>query len=393
MPVIKNNLYYELTTETQTKPVSAVKIQLDVLDGCVHACPGCFVHRRGNAPEQNHLKECREFVKRITDKGILVDEVLIGPTDCLSSENFYDVMQDSDLLAMINENSPILAFTTTFLEKDLGYLKRWIDFLHTNINTDTEIEVGIATNPMMYDNKEYINQLKRCIAYIDNNLKHECTYTFIVNIRQYDLDYEKIHDFVVKEFETTIDFIPSVSRSHKPNIILRTLNQFNAFFEALPEDTHLNNIMVDHSHAGHNYTVLNFKKGKWYLSPFMYENMALYDEQFEVKDLDDAYYKTLTQIERAKGTECENCDMFFSCYNRKVILLRDYLGVDTCIAPKENMIKNIYNYNKSAAEMYNWEGYSVEADKQGYRKKFLVTEEGDERLEEIKKVYHANRKG
>jgi hypothetical protein len=174
---------------------------------------------------------------------------------------------------------------------------------------------------------------------------------------------------------------------------LRTLNQFNAFFESLPEDTHLNNIMVDHSHAGHNYTVLNFKRGKWYLSPFMYENMALYDEQFEVKDLDEAYYKTLTQMQRAKGTECENCDLFFSCYNRKIILLRDYLGVDTCIAPKENMMKNIHNYNKSADEMYNWNGYSVEADKQGYRKKFLVTEDGDERLEDIKKVYHANRKG
>ena len=53
----------------------------------------------------------------------------------------------------------------------------------------------------------------------------------------------------------------------------------------------------------------------------------------------------------------------------------------------------MHNYNKSAAEMYNWNGYSVEADKQGYRKKFLVTEDGDERLEDIKKVYHANSKG
>lgn len=393
MPVIKNNLYYELTTETQTKPVSAVKIQLDVLDGCVHACPGCFVHRRGNAPEVDHLKDCRNFVKRITDVGVLVDEILIGPTDCLSSENFYEVMSNTDLLSMINENSPILAFTTTFLEKDLTHLDRWITFLHDNVNTDTEIEIGIATDPMRYKDILYIQQLKRCIAYVDQHLKHECTYTFIVNIRNYDLDYEQIHDFVVKQFDTTIDFIPSVSRSHKASIILPTLNQFNEFFEALPEDTHLNNIMVDHTHAGHNYTVLNFKGGQWYLSPFLYENMALYDNMFAVNNLDEAYDLTVSQVDRAKGTVCENCDLFFSCYNRKIILLRDYLGTKECIAPKQNMLKNIHNYNKSAAEMYDWTGYTVEGDKQGYRKKFLITKDGDERLDEIRKVYHVNRKG
>lgn len=103
MPLIKNNLYYELTTETQTKPVSAVKIQLDVLDGCHHKCPGCFVHRRGNASDEHQLDKAKDFIRSITDQGILVDEMLIGPTDFLASENFYEVMPH--LLDIINENS------------------------------------------------------------------------------------------------------------------------------------------------------------------------------------------------------------------------------------------------------------------------------------------------
>ena len=88
MPLIKNNLYYEMTTETQTKPVSAVKIQMDILDGCHHKCPGCFVHRRGNASDKSQVYMAKEFIRDITDQGILVDEILIGPTDFLASENF-----------------------------------------------------------------------------------------------------------------------------------------------------------------------------------------------------------------------------------------------------------------------------------------------------------------
>lgn len=144
--------------------------------------------------------------------------------------------------------------------------------------------------------------------------------------------------------------------------------------------------MVDHSHGGMNYTVLNYKKGEWYLSPFMYENMAIYHDMFKVDNFNSVNGMVEQQIESAKGTECEDCPLFFSCYNRKIIMLRDYLGVDRCIAPKENMLNNIHNYNAPAQTMYQWDGYSVENDKQGYRKKFLVTTDDDPELERIKDI-------
>tara|TARA_Y100001937_G_scaffold113203_1_gene161635 strand:- start:10223 stop:11380 length:1158 start_codon:yes stop_codon:yes gene_type:complete len=381
MPLIKNNLYYELTTETQTKPVSAVKIQMDVLDGCHHKCPGCFVHRRGNASSIDQLAHAKKFVKSITDQGILVDEILIGPTDFLASENFYEVMPE--LEDMINDNSPILAFVSTLIDGDIVQFCDWIT---ERINLDTEIEIGIATNPHKFSEKNYLQNIKDKLYYIDKNLEHEVTYTFVVNIRDYGLDYTALHDKTVKEFSTILDFIPSVSRSHKPNIILNTLTKFNEYFNDISKDTKLNNIMVDHSHAGMNYTVLNYKRGDWFLSPFMYENMAIYDDSLKVQSFDDVVPITETQINKAKGTECEHCPLFFSCYNRKIILLRDYLGVKHCIAPKENMLNNIHNYNAPAQTMYKWDGYSVENDKKGYRKKFLVTKDNDPELERIKSI-------
>ncbi len=387
MPLIKNNLYYELTTETQTKPVSAVKIQLDVLDGCHHKCPGCFVHRRGNASDEHQLDKAKDFIRSITDQGILVDEMLIGPTDFLASENFYEVMPH--LEDIINENSPILAFVSTLIDGDI---ERFCKYITNNINFDTEIEIGIATNPHKFFNEDYIQHVSEILQYIDKNLQHEVTYTFVVNIKDYGLDYEALHDQAVKRFDTILDFIPSVSRSHKANIILKTLDEFNEYFSTWHRESKLNNIMVDHSHAGMNYTVLNYKRGDWYLSPFMYENMAIYDDMFKVKTFDDAIRITEEQIDRAKGTECEECPMFFSCYNRKIISLRDYLGVDRCIAPKENMMNNIHNYNGPAQTMYEWDGYSVENDKKGYRKRFLVTEDNDPELERIRNISYVKTK-
>ena len=381
MPLIKNNLYYEMTTETQTKPVSAVKIQLDVLDGCHHKCPGCFVHRRGNSSDKNQLENAKQFIRSITDQGILVDEILIGPTDFLASENFFDVMPD--LLDIINENSPILAFVSTLIDGDI---EGFCEFITGYVNLDTEIEIGIASNPYKFFDKDYLQHISDMLYYIDQNLEHEVTYTFVVNIRDYDLDYSELHRYAVEKFDTILDFIPSVSRSHKAKIILETLDKFNDYFNVLAKDTNLNNIMVDHSHAGINYTVLNYKRGEWYLSPFMYENMAIYHEMFKIDSFEDVVPMVEDQIRRAKGTECENCELFFSCYNRKIILLRDYLGVDRCIAPKKNMLNNIHNYNGPAQEMYKWEGYSVENDKKGYRKKFLVTTDDDPELERIKDI-------
>ena len=202
MPIIKNNLYYELTTETQTKPVSAVKIQLDVLDGCHHKCPGCFVHRRGNASEVHQLESAKEFIKEITDKGILVDEMIIGPTDFLASENFYEVMPH--LVDIVNENSPILAFVSTLIDGDIP---RFCQFLKDNINLDTEIEIGIATNPHKFMSLDYMSNIQSKLKYLDENIDHEITYTFVVNIKDYGIDYHELHEHAFKCFDTILDFM------------------------------------------------------------------------------------------------------------------------------------------------------------------------------------------
>jgi len=381
MPIIKNNLYYELTTETQTKPVSAVKIQMDVLDGCEHNCSGCFVNRRNNAPSINDLEEFSRFVKEITDAGLLVDEILIGPTDVLSSSNTFDVLSNKHLLKTINDNSPILAFVTTLM----GDPEEFCEFIVKNINLDTEIEIGIATQPDLLMDLNYGQEIKAKLKVLDG-LPHDLTYTFILNIDEYDVDYEKLHKHVVKQFDTTFDLIPSIARSKNKEKILFKLKQLNKYYDSLKTGNDANNIMVDHSHSGMNFKVLNFKKGGWWLSPFLYENMAIYDDLFKVRSIPDLHIKVVSQY--AYASVCSSCEFLNSCASRSTPRLMKFLGTDKCICPKENMLKHMHEYNGPASKMYDWKDYTVDKDKNGYRKKFLVHDERAEELKTLEGIYN-----
>lgn len=381
MPIIKNNLYYELTSETQTKPVSAVKIQMDVLDGCEHNCSGCFVNRRNNAPSDDNLESFSKFVKEITDLDILVDEILIGPTDVLSSSNTFDVLSNKHLLKTINDNSPILAFVTTLM----GDPKKFCEFIVKNINIDTEIEIGIATQPDLLMDLNYAEGIKCKLKTLDE-LPHDVTYTFILNIDEYDVDYERLHKHVVKQFDTTFDLIPSIARSKNKEKILFKIKNLNEHYNYLKTGSQANNIMVDHSHSGMNFKVLNFKKGGWWLSPFLYENMAIYDELFKVSSISDLHAKVVHQY--SYEDECSSCDFINSCVARSIPRLMKFLGTDRCICPKENMIRHLYEYNRPASKMYDWKDYTVDKDKSGYRKKFLVHDSEAEELKALGEIYN-----
>jgi hypothetical protein len=55
------------------------------------------------------------------------------------------------------------------------------------------------------------------------------------------------------------------------------------------------------------------------------------------------------------------------------------------------MLNNIHNYNGPAQTMYEWDGYSVENDKNGYRKKFLVTKDDDPELERLRNISYVSK--
>ena len=68
-----------------------------------------------------------------------------------------------------------------------------------------------------------------------------------------------------------------------------------------------------------------------------------------------------------------------------------FLETDKCICPKESMIRSKHVSSFAAKNMYDWSDYSVESDKEGYRKKFLVHEGNIEDLHRLKVIYETRR--
>ena len=395
MPIIKNNLYYEVTSETVTKPVSAVKIQLDILNTCVHDCPGCYVDKKNNFIAAEDIRDISNFIKGIVECGILVDEILIGPTDFSSSANLVELLSNTDFIDLINDNGPILAFTSSFVNLNEVNFRKFCSFVNDKITNNTEIEMGIAIDPkkFLFDS-DYNTEIKKNIEYL-NILENSVTYTFLVNIDDYEIEFVSIFEKAYSEYDTTIDFIPSIARSGDKEKLLRAIQSLNEFYDKVGQSRVINNIMVDHSHGGMNYQVVNWRKstpykpGKWYLSPFLYENMAIYDEFWEIKEFSDITVKVESQLNT--DTECNGCEFFFSCYNRKIQLLQDYIGTTECIVSKDNLMLHKDTSLGCADSMYQWDGYTNEKDRNGYRDKFLVHENNLHEIEKIEEIYNANK--
>lgn len=370
MPVLRDNLLtYEIVTEIKSKPVSAIKVILDVLDNCEHSCSGCYVNRRNNACTDDELMGMCEFIEGFTSNGILLDEIAMGPTDFLSSSNLYAVLKNPHVLKMLNRNSSILLFTSPLAYSSDNDIDEFCDFVMANINDNTEIEISI---PMSAENITDLNFIQKTKEKIDrfDCLPHGVTYVVLLNMElSNDVDYEALHKSVMSHFGTTMDLIPSIARSKNKNKLKKVIDVVNEYFNQLPVKNSANNVMVDHAHAGPNYKTLSFKKGEWFIAPFLYENMTINDEIFRVDDIDEVHRKMVSQYSRANKV-CSSCEFLPSCCSRGIIMLIDYLDTDKCICPKVNMRNHLNVFDKTAMKTYNWDGYTVDLDKNGYRKKF-----------------------
>ena len=84
---------------TAISAMSQYKIQpnLEILEGCSYMCPGCFVKRKGNwSPYSVHLfwELANELIGR---EDVVLDDLVIGPTDFYGAENLETIIEDVKL--------------------------------------------------------------------------------------------------------------------------------------------------------------------------------------------------------------------------------------------------------------------------------------------------------
>lgn len=363
---------------TSISSMSQYKIQvaLEILEGCSYMCPGCFVKRKGNW----NPKSIDMFHQLATElegrEDIVLDDLVIGPTDFYGAENLLYVINDVKLaeaiLMMPKDNRNVqhnCSILGSLSEKDIATKIKQIEAsLLGKVVEAWDVQIAIDINRLLDDVDYRIALEDRLRTFDESSLNFEIS--MATNIVQgiEDRIYEAI-DLVRNEYNTVIEILPSVVRSfdHGPKHGEK-LFEWNEMLSRLASDpkrfkSKFHFLQGDLSHKAINYTVVNIHQGKFFMSPFIYENAQIYSEAFLIStyqqqlSLVDSilYHKEMFvkwQIEKSSAKECGTCKYLNICAHRLVPRV-----MDTAFANRSECI-----LNKDVIALFDYEVYD------GYRK-------------------------
>ena len=104
-------------------------------------------------------------------------------------------------------------------------------------------------------------------------------------------------------------------------------------------------------HEGKDWDIF-YKSGKLYMTPFLLEGLASFDEAYQVKDswTFEGLYNTylsgfLEQLDWASNNEtCKNCQLVPDCAERGIHTLMKISNINECISPAKKLEDNIVWY-------------------------------------------------
>lgn len=358
---------------TSISSMSQYKIQvaLEILEGCSYMCPGCFVKRKGNW----NPKSIDMFHQLATElegrEDIVLDDLVIGPTDFYGAENLLYVINDVKLaeaiLMMPKDNRNVqhnCSILGSLSEKDIATKIKQIEAsLLGKVVEAWDVQIAIDINRLLDDVDYRIALEDRLRTFDESSLNFEIS--MATNIVQgiEDRIYEAI-DLVRNEYNTVIEILPSVVRSfdHGPKHGEK-LFEWNEMLSRLASDpkrfkSKFHFLQGDLSHKAINYTVVNIHQGKFFMSPFIYENAQIYSEAFLIStyqqqlSLVDSilYHKEMFvkwQIEKSSAKECGTCKYLNICAHRLVPRV-----MDTAFANRSECI-----LNKDVIALFDYEVY------------------------------------
>jgi len=355
--MIENNFYELMSNAEDIKQMDFV-LNLEVLHGCLHHCDGCFVNRN-KAPLADDLKNALQIAREMNDKGFRFREVVLGPTDLFSSENIEKTLNDPDFHALMNIH-PITRITSaSMFETPLERIKEIFAILDNDevYRRDMIMEflVPMDVEKLLYRDEAYYNHIHEVVDFMKNGTPKTVDWSFVININYNPLlekHFDEITAIVRDEFDTIIEFIPSFFRPNKYKLIEKQLHQWGNFLRKVINEDNYKDIMFTSAcktHNGFNAVILNYKRGKVFLSPFVYEQIMLEDDHLQVFDLSaDEILRMnnrliVDQFNYASQTaECSNCSNLSTCIGRNVLTFMESKKITDCIFPKD-VFEQYYN--------------------------------------------------
>lgn len=377
MPILSNNLLYEKTSETATKPVVAHRATVEFLTNCEHSCRGCFVNK-GNTPYTSQDLDLLEtLASEVNDAGMLFDELVVGPVDFFGAANSKQLLREPKLQRFMAKHKPIFAIPTTLNCSDQTIID-FIDMfneLYPHEYMEFEIQVVVHPKKFNVENQEYLELLKHKIRLFDAMTARVC-YTIQINIQKLtNISLHTMSLLAMDQFNTIIDYNPSFFRSHNPRTIKTMVRHWNTELErqVTPENRlDIQMVIADWTHGGHNYSNWIISEGNVYISPFIHENVAdttdaflvPHHGQYTVDDLLNASAASkVRQFHFADETdECSDCKYLDTCVSRHVLYYMEQYGITSCMLPKKVLDLYPKNLGQLTNTIYDWHDYTVSGE-------------------------------
>tara|TARA_R110001592_G_scaffold271339_6_gene537845 strand:+ start:636 stop:1775 length:1140 start_codon:yes stop_codon:yes gene_type:complete len=335
-----------------------IQVNLEILEGCSYMCPGCFVKRRGNWNPKS-IALFHELAYELKDRNdIVLDDIVIGPTDFYGAENLIDIINNprlADAILMMPEDNRNIQHNCSILgslsEKDIqGKIKAIEESPLGEVVEAWDVQIALDLNRLMNDPEYLIALDERVETFKNSSLNFEISMATNIVQGVEDILYPAI-DFVRSKYETVIEVLPSVVRSFNHSAKHGDkLFEWNDMLTRLAVDPYrfknkFHFLQGDVSHKAFHYSVVSLHQGNMYMSPFIYENAQIHTDAFKVNIdgtiVDSILNKKDTivndQIEQSSDKECGSCKYLNICANRMVPVIMDTVfdGRKECILNKD----------------------------------------------------------
>ncbi|MEO2086476.1 MAG: hypothetical protein ABGY22_05155 [Acidimicrobiales bacterium] len=308
-----------------------VNFTLDILEGCVHACTGCFVNRRGNITDLSKLPMIQSL---FNDNDLRFASIVIGPTDIFGASNTLDVLNDPALREVIS-NCTTVEMVSTLIDVDdavidaFNSIKKADGFLYG---------FQVVINPYDYN----IEDIKTKLEHL-NKFTDPLNFYIVFNMDMGELDIEDISEDIKDNLNSFIEFLPSYQRFSNGAIHSKIINKWKTRLNALDEDSRdITSMTIRDKQQGGQYE-LNYTlhKGKFYSTPFVYDNTIIPTREFEIEDIEDIgswtdiktnlYLSGLSYVK--KTDDCSECERVEVCLNKHVLSYMKHYDMVSCVYP------------------------------------------------------------
>lgn len=319
---------------------------LDVLNGCEHKCPGCFVQRKNDFMEDD-LKEVEAVVNQALEAGYDFNELFIGPTDIFSAVNYNELIT-SETFKRFAHRFTLTANTT--LMNDSSVIEERLNLLRKEqVHEGRNKELFVILDLELYIKNDwfYMNQLNRNLK-----LVYDWNVFFIVNVYSEDMfdgmDLTVMTERLRKDFGTKLRINPSYFRGTNKKHVERYANDHKRMLESQVNEANVGMVflnIVDIYFSSFTLLSYGYSKGKLSIAPFIYEVIPQDNEMFDIKkdgssytlaDIESTHFSLLNrQYEYAeKTTECNDCEFLPSCSSRNILAYMESRDITDCFLPK-----------------------------------------------------------